>query len=367
MTSSLFKPIKVGNIQLEHRVVYPPLTRLRHDANHVPTAMVEEYYGQRATKGGLMIAEATGISPGAGVIPGAPEIYTKDQIEAWKRVTSTVHKKGGYIFSQLWHGGRFSDPSMLPNNALPVAPSAIPIPVDNIFTGKPFAVPRALEVSEIPGVIQEYVQAAKYALEAGFDGVELHGANGYLIDQFLNSSSNSRTDMYGGSAENRARFGLEVLKAVVDAVGAPFVAIRFSPWSEYFGIYDDTPYETWGYIVAEIQKRHPDLAYIHMVGPRDDFARTTQNDTVNSLGPICASWKGPLIVAGGYSTNIESVKEAADKSGALIAIGRVFIANPDLVFKLKNNVALTKYDRNTFYTNDAIGYTDYPFYQESQA
>ncbi|KAI8142792.1 hypothetical protein BJV82DRAFT_649944 [Fennellomyces sp. T-0311] len=367
-TSSLFKPIKIGNIQLEHRIVHPPLTRFRADENHVPTAMVEEYYRQRATKGGLIIAEATGISPGSGIYPGAPSIHTKDQIEGWKRVTDAVHARGGYIFSQLWHGGRVTDSSLRPNNVLPVAPSPIPIK-DEIFqfTGKPFEVPHELTVDEIPEIIQEYVQAAKNAIEAGFDGVEIHGANGYLIDQFINSSSNTRTDQYGGSVENRGRFALELTKAVVESVGEAYVGIRFSPWSEFYGIYDDTPYETWGYIIKEMQERHPGLAYVHMIEPRDDYSRKTQNDTSNTLDPFRAAWKGPFISAGGYTTNIKLAHEVADTTGNLIAIGRAYVANQDIVYRLEHDLPFTKYDRTTFYTGGAAGYIDYPVYQDISA
>ncbi|KAI8142849.1 hypothetical protein BJV82DRAFT_559250 [Fennellomyces sp. T-0311] len=366
-TSSLFKPIKVGNIQLEHRVVLPPMNRFRNDENRVPTALVEEYYEQRTTKGGLLINEGTGISPGAGVYPGQTSIFTQEQIQGWKRVTDRVHAKGGFIFCQLWHPGRATNSSLLPDNTLPISSSATPIK-EGIFpiTGKKYETPRALRIDEIPGIIQEYVQAAKNAIEAGFDGVEVHGANGYLIDQFTNSSTNFRTDKYGGSVENRVRFALEVVQAVCDAIGESYVGIRLSPWSEFHGIYDDTPYETWGYLVKELQARNPNLAYLHMVEPRGDHGRKTVNDTTNTLDPFRALWKGPFISAGGYTYDPKLAEDVADSTGNLIAFGRSFVANPDIVYRLKYGLPLTKYDRSTFYTNGAVGYVDYPFYEDVQ-
>lgn len=364
--SALFKPIKVGNLELKHRVVLAPLTRLRNDEKHVPVDLMTEYYTQRSTPGGLLIAEATFISPMAGEYRGAPGLYSKEQIEAWKKVTAAVHEKDGYIYSQLWHVGRATSSKLLPNNATPVSASAVAIQGKNML-GEDYEVPRELSVEEIKQTVQDYAQAAKNAIEAGFDGVEIHGANGYLIDQFINTSSNKRTDEYGGSIENRTRFCLEVVDAVVAAVGAERVGIRLSPWSEFQDMADETPYETWGYIASQLQARHPNMAYLHFIEPRDDFSRKTKNDTVNSLDPFRKAWKGPFISAGGYTTHPELATKIADETGNLIAIGRAFIANPDIVERLKNGWPLNKYNPQTFYGGDHVGYTDYPFYDQTSS
>ncbi|KAI8142839.1 hypothetical protein BJV82DRAFT_669483 [Fennellomyces sp. T-0311] len=368
-SSALFQSKKVGNCELKHRVVLAPLTRLRCDENRVPNALVQEYYEQRTTEGGLIIAEATGVSPSAGIYPGGPGIYNNAHCEGWKKITKAVHDKGGFIFSQLWHAGRATCSSFMPGGALPLAPSAVAIEGPCLFSGKNYGVPHALTVEEIGQVVEEFAQAAKYAVDSGFDGVEIHAANGYVVDQFINTSSNKRTDEYGGSIENRSRFCLEVTKAVVDRVGEDRVAVRLSPWSEFQDMEDATPYETWGYIVDELQQRHPHLAYIHMIEPRDDYGRKTKNDTVNTLDPFRAKWKGPFISAGGYTTHPALATEIADATGNLIAIGRAFLANPDLPHRLEHGLPLNKYDRSTFYTNTAgsFGYTDYPYYQETKA
>ncbi|KAG2227074.1 hypothetical protein INT45_003804 [Circinella minor] len=363
--SALFRPIKVGNSQLEHRVVLAPLTRFRSDENHVPTDLQREYYSQRSTKGGLLISEATFINPYAGAYPGAPGIYNQEQIEGWKKVTSAVHEKGGIIYLQLWHVGRATTSVILPNNALPVSSSPVAMKGRNNYSKKEYEVPHALTVEEIQLILKDYAQAAKNAIAAGFDGVEIHGANGYLLDQFLNDNLNKRTDQYGGSIENRARFHLEAVNAVTNAIGAERVGIRLSPWSEANGISDSTPYETWGYLVNELQKNHSNMAYIHMIEPRDDFSRRTRNDTANSLDPFRRIWKGVFFSAGGYTTNPQLAARIADETGNLIVLGRAFIANPDIVERLKNGWPLNKYNRKTFYSNGPVGYTDYPFYDPS--
>lgn len=229
--SNLLSPITVGEYRLEHRIVLAPLTRVRNTEDGVPQAHCIEYYKQRATRNGLLIAEATNISP-ASAYTYSPGIYTDKQIEAWKKVVKAVHDKGGIIFNQLWHIGRATSSKVLPNGNYPVSASAIAIKGKNML-GDDYEVPHALTLDEIQTTIQDFVQAAKNAIKAGFDGIELHGANGYLIDQFINTASNIRTDAYGGSIENRARFALEVVDAIVKAIGAKKVAIRFSPWSGY--------------------------------------------------------------------------------------------------------------------------------------
>lgn len=354
-TKALFTPLKLGNNLLQHRVVLAPLTRFRADSNAVPTELVKEYYTQRATNGGLLITEATFITRHAGSYPGAPGIYTKEQINAWKTINDAIHAKGGLIFVQLWHLGRVAS-SAYNEGQQPVSSSAITVQEPNIF-GQPHETPRALEINEIKSLVQDFRQAALNAVEAGFDGVEIHAANGYLLDQFINSNSNKRTDEYGGSVENRGRFALEIVDAVSDAIGEERMAIRFSPWSGYQEVEDDTPYETWGYLTKSLQENHPNLAYLHFIGPRET------EKTNNTLDPFRQAWKGPFITADGYSTDTQLAFDIAEETGNLIAFGRVFIANPDLVERLKNDWPMNDYNRDTFYDGGSKGYIDYPFYK----
>ncbi|KAG1444171.1 hypothetical protein G6F56_010408 [Rhizopus delemar] len=362
--TKLFEAIKIGNHQLKHRVVLAPLTRYRASLKAVPTDLQVEYYKQRATDGGLLISEATFISRLAGGTPQAPGLYTKEQVEGWKRVTEAVHAKGGVIFAQLWHMGRVSFSMFNPNKEPVVSASAIPAG-DKDFMGNDYEIPHALEVDEIKSIVQDYKQAALYAIEAGFDGVEIHNATGYLLDQFLNSNSNQRSDAYGGSVENRGRFSLEVVDAISKAVGPERTAIRFTPAGWFQGMADANPEETWGYMASELQKRFPQLAYIHFVEPRSSLF-SGEGNTVDSLGYYRSLWKGPFISAGGFSNAREHAIKVAEDTNNLIAIGRDFIANPDLPERIKKNLPLNQYDRNTFYTHDAVGYTDYPFYNESK-
>ncbi|KAI9004869.1 hypothetical protein CLU79DRAFT_850125 [Phycomyces nitens] len=369
MSTALFTPIQVGASLLKHRVVLAPLTRMRATADHVPVPLMAEYYQQRATEGGLLIAEATFITEEVGPFPLTPGIYNDKQIKAWKEITKAVHSKGAVIYLQLWHVGRATSSTLIPGNKLPVSASAVAITGKNIL-GEDFEVPRALEVEEISQITKDYVQAAKNAISAGFDGIEIHGANGFLLDQFINSSSNLRTDHYGGSIENRARFTLEVVQSISEAIGEERTAIRFSPWSGFQDVEDATPYETWGYIVDKLQERHPKLAYLHFVEPRDDLilnhipgidrSEIMENDTVE---PFQKAWKGPFITAGGYTSTPKRAFETAEGSNnTLVAFGRTFIANPDLPERLKNDWPLTPYDRSTFYGGASVGYTDYPTY-----
>jgi NADPH2 dehydrogenase len=230
--------------------------------------------------------------------------------------------------------------------------------------GLPQEKPRALTIPEIKDLVQDYRQAALNAIEAGFDGVEIHSANGYLLDQFINTSCNNRTDIYGGSIENRCRFPLEVVDAVVDAIGAERTAIRFSPWSGFQDMEDATPYETWGYLVKSLQAKHSDMAYLHMVEPRADFNVDVYEKTADTLDPFRKEWKGPFVSAGGYTYDTKAAFDTAERTGNMVAFGRLYISNPDLVERLRNNWPLNKYDRNTFYNNDSVGYTDYPFYKQ---
>lgn len=353
MVLKAFSPVKVGRHQLEHRIVLAPLTRFRSTTEAIPTDLQVDYYEQRASPGGLLVTEATFISPLAGSYRHAPGIYTKEQIEQWKKVTAAIHKKGAVIFLQLWHLGRTSRKNV-------VSASAIPMP----SVGKPNPTPRALGTQEVKDLVQVYRQAAINAIEAGFDGVEIHNANGYLLDQFVNSGSNKRTDEYGGSIEKRCRFSLEVVDAIIDAIGEDRTAIRFSPNGRVQGMQDDTPVETWSYLISQLQKNHPDMSYIHLIEERSDFNAEGLVNTVDTLGPYRKIWKGPLITAGGFSNAVEHAVSLAERTGDLIAFGRAFIANPDLPERIRNQFSFNKYNRNTFYTHDAIGYTDYPFYGE---
>ncbi|KAI8888894.1 FMN-linked oxidoreductase [Backusella circina FSU 941] len=361
-SSALFSPMKLGNHELKHRVVLAPLTRFRADENAVPTDLMKDYYGQRATPGGLLITEATFITRFAGSYPRAPGIYTKDQINAWKKVTDQVHSEGGVIFLQLWHIGRAA---MAEHNMGQQCVSSSDIAIEGVnLMGLPQEKPRALTIPEIKDLVQDYRQAALNAMEAGFDGVEIHSANGYLLDQFINTSCNNRTDIYGGSIENRCRFPLEVVDAVVGAVGAERTAIRFSPWSGFQDMEDATPYETWGYLAKTLQDKYSDMAYLHMVEPRADFCIDEYHKTADTLDPFRKEWKGPFVSAGGYTYDTKGAFDTAERTGNMVGFGRLYISNPDLVERLRNNWPLNKYDRNTFYTNDAVGYTDYPFYKK---
>ncbi|CAO3615435.1 unnamed protein product [Mucor fragilis] len=362
-----FEPIEIGRHQLQHRIVLAPLTRFRATLeNAVPTDLLVDYYSQRASPGGLLITEATFIDRLAGGYRQAPGIYNKEQIEGWRKVTDAVHKKGAVIFLQLWHLGRTGSSNLNPNKEQIVSASAIPIPGTKP-NGKPYETPRPLETSEVKELVKTYRQAAINAIEAGFDGIEIHNANGYLLDQFVNSSTNKRTDEYGGSTENRGRLTLEIVDAIVDAIGAERTAIRFSPNGSVQGMKDKDPVKTWGYLTAQLQNNHPDLAYLHFIEARSDFSVDGKVNTVDTLEPYRRLWKGPFITAGGFSTAIKHSVDLAEKTGNLIAFGRAFIANPDLPERIRSEYDLNKYNRKTFYTHDAIGYTDYPFHGEKSS
>ncbi|KAG7445349.1 FMN-linked oxidoreductase [Guyanagaster necrorhizus] len=363
--SKLFQPIKIGDLPLNHRIVLAPLTRYKSsEKGHVPYASImKEYYSQRGSDPGtLLITEATFIAQKAGGYKYVPGLWTQEQLDAWKEVTDAVHAKGSFIFCQLWALGRAADYSHLkdedPSLEL-VAPSAIKLS-DSSET------PRPLTLDEIHEYPKLYAQAAANAVfKAGFDGVEIHGANGYLIDQFLQDVSNKRTDAYGGSIENRARFALEVIDAVVSAVGAHRTSIRLSPWSNFQDMRMDDPIPTFSYLVTKIGQRHPDLAYVHVVEPRvsgnwtRDARKGESNDFIREL------WAPrPLVSAGGYTR--EGAMEVADGKGELVAFGRYFISNPDLPVRLKKNIPFTPYDRSKFYLRGEVaeGYTGYPFASE---
>lgn len=364
-TKAIFSPIKIGTNNLQHRVVLAPLTRFRADSEAVPTDLQVEHYKQRSSEGGLLITEATFITRLAGGYPHAPGIYTKEQIEAWKKVTSAVHKKKSVIYLQLWHVGRAGSQTLNPNQEQIISASNVKIS-GTCLTGQGYEDPRPLEIDEIKAVVQDYRQAALNAIEAGFDGVEIHSANGYLIDQFINTNSNKRTDIYGGSVENRTRFALEIVDSIVDAIGAERTAIRFSPGGIFHDVVDDNVVETWSYLTSQIQEKHANLSYLHFIEARSDHQVDNQANTTDSLEPYRQIWKGPFISSGGFSTSKQHAFDLAERTGDLIAFGRAFIANPDLVERLRNDLEFNAYDRPTFYTNDAIGYNDYPFYGEAK-
>lgn len=364
MTSPLFTPLDVGRHTLSHRVVMAPLTRMRAAQGNVPSPLAQIYYGERATPGGLIVAEATQISPSAQGYPATPGIHSAEQIAGWKQVTDAVHAKGGVIFLQLWHTGRSSHSSFQPDGALPVAPSALPITNQVVLTPDwkpvPFETPRALAPGEIPGIVEDYRQAAIHAMEAGFDGVEIHGANGYLLEQFLHSRSNLRTDSYGGSVENRARLLLEVTEAVSSVWGADRVGVRLSPFGTYNDVGDADPIGLYSHVLSRLHDMG--IAYLSLIEARAEEGMAIDAPQAQDLRRF---WPGVLILAGGFTAD---TAEAAIQAGAAdaIAFGRNFISNPDLPERLRTGSKLNPYDRKTFYGGGAAGYIDYPSLASTQ-
>jgi len=346
----LLTPVKIGSLQLPNRVVMAPMTRNRAGEGNVPTPLNVEYYVQRASAG-LIVTEATQVSPQGVGYPRTPGIHSNEQVAGWRRVTTAVHEAGGRIFLQLWHVGRISHPSLQPGGALPVAPSAIAAQGNAVtFTGlQPFPTPRALATDEIAGVVRQYAEGARQALAAGFDGVELHGANGYLIDQFLRDGTNRRTDRYGGSIENRTRFLEEVIDAVVAVWGAERVGLRISPRGDFNDMSDSDPAALFGHVAAVAGRKH--LAYLHVVEPVG---------TAEPLAPrLRAAFNGPVMLNGGFDRAAAEAALAAG-GGDLVSFGVPFLANPDLPVRFRLGVPLNEPDRATFYGGDAKGYTDYP-------
>jgi N-ethylmaleimide reductase len=354
IAKDLFSPIKLGAIELKNRMVMAPLTRNRAGAGGVPQNLNVIYYGQRATAG-LIITEATPISDMAHGYPALPGIYTDAQVNGWKKVTDAVHAKGGKIVLQLWHVGRISHPSLLPNGALPVAPSAIK-PAGQAFTYgglQDFVTPRALDASELPAIAQDYVHATQCALAAGFDGVEIHSANGYLLDQFLRDGSNKRADSYGGSIENRARLLMEVTKAVVAVAGANRVGVRLSPVNPFNDMHDSNPQVLFNYVANALNQFN--LAYLHVLeGNVGGVAEPFDYDALRK------HFKGAYIANLGYDKTRGNTAIASGHADC-IAFGVQFLANPDLVERYRINAPLNVADQNTFYGGDEKGYTDYPF------
>jgi N-ethylmaleimide reductase len=369
---SLFSPLQVGPYRLNHRVVMAPLTRMRAERPSLaPRPLNAEYYGQRATPGGLIIAEASPVMATGHGSPGTPGIYSEQQIKGWRGVVDAVHAKGGLIFLQLWHVGRVSHSSFQPGGVLPVAPSAVPISaaLKTMTAGgkpAPYETPRALETSEIAGVVDSFRQAARNALRAGFDGVEIHGANGYLIEQFLQSHTNLRTDRYGGSIADRTRFLMEITQAVIDVWGVERVGVRLSP----YGVANDSgeadPMPLYTHVIESLDPLG--LAYLHFVEPRSSGAgraEVNHQNVPSAMVLFRSIWSGVLISAGGFTGETAEAAIAAGHADA-IAFGRIFISNPDLPRRLKHGFPLTPYNRATFYGGEEAGYTDYSAYDELQ-
>lgn len=352
--SDLFRPIRVGDLELPNRVVMAPLGRARgHAHTREPLPSVVTYYTQRASAG-LLISEATHISAESVSRPGTTAIHSEQQVAAWTRVTDAVHAVNGRIFQQLFHLGRKADPARLPNGGLPRAPSAIAAKAEfSTPQGpQPFPVPRAVEPHEIPGLVADFAIAASNSKRAGFDGVEIHGANGFLVDQFLRDGANQRTDHNGGTIENRARFLLEVVDAVTAVFGAGRVGVRLSPHHVSDGTIDSTPRETFRYAAEQLQRR--EIAYLHLIEPADT------EESARLGGLLRQAFRGPLIVCGSFQR--DSAQRALSEGRAdLVAFGAGFIANPDLVERLRRNAPWNKPDVATFYAGGDQGYIDYPF------
>ncbi|KAI0012441.1 12-oxophytodienoate reductase 1 [Xylariaceae sp. FL0662B] len=385
--TKLFSPLKLGNCELQHRIVQAPCTRMRgvrkSDGIHVPGDLMLEYYSQRANRGGLQITEATDISHHASGYPGVPGIFSRSQIDGWKRITDAVHAKGGYIFLQIWHTGRASPPSSRAGRP-PISSGNHPMEgswIDGAECAS--SPPTPMTVDEIRAVTQDFAAAAKKAVAAGFDGVEIHGANGYLLDQFLHDNINDRADEYGGSIENRCRFPLEVVKAVCDAIGSDKVGIRLSPWNYFQSTRDSNRLEHWSYLCEKLATlpagRKP--IYVHMVEPRFDEVLDEQQkiesladkdkQTGISLSPfrrILQKADIKFISAGCFGRENALPKLESDATD-LVCFGRWFIANPDLPKRLADGIPLNRYDRDTFYLTvpPEKGYTDYLVYTAEAA
>ncbi|KIW34665.1 uncharacterized protein PV07_01432 [Cladophialophora immunda] len=361
----LFEPLQIGMCSLKHRIVMAPMTRLRADDEHVPPEMMVEYYSQRASvPGTLIITESNFIAARSrGRDENAPGIFTQAQIDHWRQVTREVHDRGSFIYVQLWHVGRAARKSALEKAGLEMlSSSAIPISAEH-------PTPRPMTEEEIQNCIDDFAQAAENAIEAGFDGVEIHGANGYLIDQFTQDTCNQRTDKWGGSIENRSRFCLEIVRAVCDAIGPERTGIRLSPFSTFQGMRMEDPIPQFTYLISKLKTFG--LSYLHLIEPRvsgnvDLHSKTLETD---SLDFARAAWQkcSPIILAGGYTpaTASQALDTTLKDGDIAIAFGRFFISNPDLPYRAAKNLALTPYQRDTFYkVKSPNGYIDYGFSEE---
>lgn len=357
--SRLFQPLSVGPLKLSHRLVMAPLTRFRANEDHVQLPFVHEYYGQRASvPGTLLITEATFISQRAAGYGNVPGIWSKEQIAAWRKITETVHAKGSFIYCQLWALGRTANPEVAAKEGFQIVSSS-PTPMEG---RKPS---HELSIDEIHGFTQDYVQAAKNAIEAGFDGVEIHGANGYLVDQFIQDKVNQRSDKYGGSVENRSRFCLEVTQAVADAIGADRTGIRLSPWSTFQGMRMSNPIPQFTHVIEGLRKIG--IAYLHVVESR--ISGNADVESSDKLDFAVEAWQktGPIFIAGGFTPDsaVHTVDVQYKDEPMAVVFGRYFISTPDLPYRIRKGIELTKYDRDTFYKPmSKDGYIDYPFSSE---
>jgi NADPH2 dehydrogenase len=379
-TSALFEPVRIGTVDLSSRIAMASLTRFRTDEDHTPLPFVKDYYAQRAsTPGSLILSEAVIISRLAGSITNMPEFCSDTQVAAWKDVVDAIHAKGSYVFLQLCASGLAALPMGKVNNGFDlIAPSAIPIGIDLdkrgiLSTIKDPALPRAMKEDEIWQVIHDFARAAKTAIEkAGFDGVEIHAANGWLIDQFISYNSNQREDAWGGSIENRSRFAIEVTKAVIAEVGKDKVGIRLSPWSSFFSKRMADPVPQFTHVIKELSSLG--IAYLNLIESRVSGDGSVETEESESNLPFLEAWgkERPVIVAGGYTAKnaVEAVGPGGIYDGrkVVIAFGRHFVSNPDLVFRVKNGIGFTPYDRKTFYNvGSEKGYVDYTFSKEFMA
>ncbi|KAF2287146.1 hypothetical protein GH714_038422 [Hevea brasiliensis] len=377
--TNLFSPYKMGKFSLSHRVVLAPMTRCRA-LNGIPNAALVDYYTQRSTPGGFLITEGTLVSPAAPGFPHVPGIYTEEQAEAWKRVVDAVHAKGSIIFCQLWHVGRASHQVYQPNGAAPISSTGKAISnrwrilMPDGSYGK-YPTPRPLETPEILEVVENYRQSALNAIRAGFDGIEIHGAHGYLIDQFLKDGINDRTDEYGGSINNRCRFLMQVIQAVVAAIGADRVGFRMSPAIDHLDAIDSDPLNLGLAVIERLNKLQLNLGskltYLHVTQPRytaygqtESGRHGTEEEEARLMRTWRRAYKGTFICSGGFTREL-GMEAIAQDDADLVSYGRLFISNPDLVLRFKLNAPLNKYVRKTFYTQDpVVGYTDYPFFRK---
>lgn len=358
----LFTPLQLGAIQIPNRIVMAPMTRMRAGSGGIPTPINAQYYAQRSSAG-LIIAEGTAVSHQGQGYPSAPGIYTPEQIAGWRLVTDAVHANGGKIFLQIAHNGRNSHSSLLPDGSLPIAPSAIPPELPAFtkdFKQVPVETPRTLETSEIEPIADSFAQAAANGIEAGFDGIEVQAANSHLIDQFLQDGTNKRADIYGGPAENRIRFLLEVVDKVSAAVGKDRLGVRLSPFGRYGGIHDSNPLHLNRIAIEALSNRG--IAYLHLIegrGSEIGLGDALNEEALNNARLFRSDFRGPLISAGAYTASSAS-RVVADGEADAIAFGRLFIANPDLARRLRAGLPTNSYDRSTFYGGGEHGYTDYP-------
>jgi len=365
--SKLMSSVKVGPYEFSHRVVLAPLTRMRAEEGAMPGPLMAEYYAQRTSPGGFLIGEATIAAPNGNGYLGAPGLYDDNQIAGWKQVTDAVHAKGGRIFLQLYHAGRQSNVDVQPAGSIPVGPSEVPHGGVAYTTAGwvPNTPNRALTISEIQDLVESFRSAAQRGVEAGFDGVEIHAANGYLFDQFLQDGSNKRTDIYGGSFENRSRFLIDVTRALISVWGNDKVAVRIGPSGTWGDMSDSDPVGLFTYVAKELAKL--DLAYLHLIEPR---VLGNVDDDTKDQNPVAAQlirkhYTGTIIAAGGFKgDSAEAILQAGDAD--LVAFGRDFISNPDLPERLRRKLPLNPYDRPSFFGGTDIGYTDYPFYKDEQ-